>query len=150
MTYTTLEQYLGPNDSHLLGPLMCCLALFVWVLTVSKELTAVVRISRAVYLAPAAPTTRLEAGDDGKTFAFRALGFARKFCCLAVFLVRLGIDVWLLWFGIQYLVRRHRLRARRVARARNASSSCASHRTAIARAGVHEFRVRPATERGRA
>merc|ERR1719198_1687978 len=102
--YAMLDQYLGPNDSRLLGPTMCCLALFVWVLTVSKELTAVVRIARAVYLAPAAPATLLESDDDGEKFTFRALGRVRKCCCLAVFLVRLGIDVWLLWFGIQYLV----------------------------------------------
>ena len=64
-------------------------------------LDRVVRISRAVYLAPAAPTTRLEAGDDGKTFTFRALGFARKFCCLAVFLIAfVAIDACIVYTAV--------------------------------------------------
>ena len=102
--YTVLDQYLGPVGNLTLGTLMCCLALFVWVLTVSKELTACVKTARAVRLAPHAPETVLTSDDGGKTSKFLSISPARKFLCLAVQLVRLGIDLWLLWYGIFYLV----------------------------------------------
>ena len=102
--YTVLDQYLGPVGNLTLGTLMCCLALFVWVLTVSKELTACVKTARAVRLAPHAPETVLTSDDGGKTSKFLSISPTRKFLCLAVQLVRLGIDLWLLWYGIFYLV----------------------------------------------
>ena len=102
--YTTLDQYLGPHDSHLLGPNMCTLALLVWLLTVAKEMSAALRIVSAVWATPSARATSLATRDDGEKVSFRAIGHWRKLCCFAVFAVRMGINLWLLWFGIKYLV----------------------------------------------
>lgn len=104
--FKTLDMYLGPSDSALLGPLMCMCAVFMWFLTVSKEIQATWGFTRAIWRFPTSAKTELtvSADDPNGDVVLCMLSRTRKLCCLFVFAVRLAIDLCLLWFGALYLV----------------------------------------------
>jgi hypothetical protein len=86
-----------------MGTIMCVLAVFVWTLTISKELNSVWAWVVAVWSIPRAEATAVSV-DEGGVIRVEALSLSRVVCIFVVQLARLAIGVLLLWYGCLFLV----------------------------------------------
>ena len=105
-TYSALLAYLGPADAEDLsavGPMMCVIALFVWILTNAQEVHASWCYTLAILALPIRDATVFSKDDDGN-IVVEALGRWRLVSILFVTLVRLLICCLLLIFGCFFLV----------------------------------------------
>ena len=106
--YNELLTYLGKNgdgsiDGGAQGPLMCFLALLAFLLVISREVNATVRISAAVLALPRGGGTALTLGEGG-SLAFERLSYARLAAFLLAMGLRLGVCVLLALYGCRFLV----------------------------------------------
>ena len=82
---------------------MTTLALFMWSLTVLREMTAT-WIATAAILRKRAPRTVLSTDEDGRPIV-EGLSHVRCVCCSLVALCRLGISIVLGYYGSLFLIR---------------------------------------------
>ena len=104
--YGDLVNYVGEEDGRstdAVGPVMCTLALIVWLLTISKEFNGLWDLARAVWALPRAPATALADGADGAV-RFDGVSSARAAGFLAVLAVRAGVCGVLTYYGCLFLV----------------------------------------------
>ena len=107
--YAQLVTYLGANrdgsvESGGLGPLMCLLSLFAFLLVVACEVNATVRIGAAVLALPRGRATVLSMDDAAGKLSIERLSHARLGAFLLVTLLRLGVCVVLALWGCEFLV----------------------------------------------
>jgi hypothetical protein len=106
--YSMLRAYVGNNWGTLLeapGVQMCTLAVTVWVLTISKEFSAVAKVARALLSIPRGDETLLaeDEGEDGG-IRFDRISPARLCSCLVVMVgLRVVVSVLLCVYGCLFL-----------------------------------------------
>jgi hypothetical protein len=103
-----LSDYLDSHWATLgvpVGPMLCMLALVMWIFSVSKEVRQFVSFVRTILVIPTARTTTFEVfGVEGSALRLVSLSRLRLACVLGIQGVRLTIAVMLLFAGIVYLV----------------------------------------------
>ena len=106
--YNELLKYLGKNGDGSIqggaqGPLMCMLALLAFLLVISREVNATVRISAAVLALPRGGATTFTLAESGGR-SLERLSYPRLIAFLLVMASRLGVCVMLAVFGCEFLV----------------------------------------------
>eukprot|EP01047_Picozoa_sp_COSAG01_P010861 COSAG01_NODE_469_length_16584_cov_10.725265_7_plen_423_part_00 len=103
--YEVLWKYVGFEDgtvsSGALGPVMCILCLFVFIVTVSKEFNELLDMCGALLSLPRGPVTRLTL--EGGELCVEQLSRRRAACCACVLMLRAAICILLLGYGTLFL-----------------------------------------------
>jgi hypothetical protein len=102
---SALFSYLGEGDGldGAIGPLMCSLALIVWVLTVFKELQQTFAMARAVFAIPRSKGATSMSLDEEGGLCFDSLHPLRLYFFGAVVVTRFTLVLFLLYYGSLFL-----------------------------------------------
>ena len=106
--YNDLLSYLGKNGDGTIeggaqGPTMCALSLFAFLLVISREVNATMRVGAAVLALPRGGPTVVNLGEGGE-LSFERLSCAQLVCFLVAMATRLGVCVMLTIHGSWFLV----------------------------------------------
>ena len=108
--YESLAAYIGGVDEPRwnFGAWMATACLFVFLLSMVKELRGTLHLGVAVAALPAGRRTELSSAedgdDDGGTISLLRISHARRGIALAALVLRAVRDAVLLWFGCRWLV----------------------------------------------
>ena len=108
--YELLAAYIGGVDEARtnFGAWMATACLFVFVLSMVKELRGTLHLGVAVAALPAGKRTELRSAedgdDDGGTISLLRISHARRGIALAALVLRAVRDAVLLWFGCRWLI----------------------------------------------
>ena len=108
--YESLAAYIGGVDEPRtnFGAWMATACLFVFLLSMVKELRGTLHLGLAVAALPAGRRTELSSAedgdDDGGTISLLRISHARRGIALAALVLRAVRDAVLLWFGCRWLI----------------------------------------------
>ena len=103
-TYDHISAYLSVSSlaGFENGPVMCAMALIIWILTAMQDTSASITFVHAVWTIPTASDTTLSLDDD-KNSEFVGITSMRRSFTIVVQLCRIGIAIALLWGGSLFL-----------------------------------------------
>ncbi|CAL1148012.1 unnamed protein product [Cladocopium goreaui] len=106
--YQTVATYLGSNDNLVLfkGPVLGMVAVTLWFLMVSDDVTTTLDLGRVLITIPVGQTCLVLDTEDEEDPKYRLthISFSRKLWGCIITVVRLTIACVLLWYGTLYVV----------------------------------------------
>ena len=104
--YEMLVGYVGEDGEGgwpATGPLICCMAILMWLLTVGSEYSSMFLTLQALWAVRTENESKIDLDDDGK-LAIEAVSRGRKFFLYMVLVIRLVLCVGLTYLGCLWLI----------------------------------------------